>query len=480
MKKKIVAMGLLGAMLVTQVVPQMKAGARQLQEEEILQEELEEEKVSNEEESIETFMYDVDAELIKAEEDYIDRFIVKYTADTQQKNTSQLTVAAEKAFSEAKISKEKIEAEYVEKRMEAPDGEAELVRSKGLVDVTVEKNISDIHVTDMCKQETQYQVIELSESIDPEIFLEEMEGLLTEGIEYIQPDYIMELASEEIISDVEDESDSSPENKGEVEEGTEVQDERIPVQEPGLQEAWEISTGAGITVAVIDTGVDTAHPMLADHIVDGYDFYNDKTDVYDKSLGMEQAHGTHVSGIIAQTAPDTKIMPLKVFENGRAYTSDIIKAIEYAEEKGADSVNMSFGCSLFNIALKETMEQSGMFFVCAAGNGRKDIDVDAVYPASFGLANSISVASLNNDGGMSFFSNYGAIHTDIAACGREIYSSWPDGAYGTMTGTSMSEIRLQYFLTKNKKYYLQVNHAYGVDSDSYCFYIETPLTVTVE
>jgi len=83
--------------------------------------------------------------------------------------------------------------------------------------------------------------------------------------------------------------------------------------------------------------------MLAGQIVDGYDFYNNSSNVYNPDLGMDQLHGTHVAGIIAESAPDAMIMPLKVFENGKAYTSDIIRAIEFAEANGTAIVNMSFG-----------------------------------------------------------------------------------------------------------------------------------------
>lgn len=132
-------------------------------------------------------------------------------------------------------------------------------------------------------------------------------------------------------------------------------------------------------------------------------------------------------------------MPLKVFENGKAYTSDIIKAIEYAKDNGATIVNCSFGSSDNNQALKDTMEQSNLFFVCAAGNHRTNIDETPVYPAAFSLENSISVAALNQDLGMSYFSNYGIQNVDISAWGRDVYSCFPNGEYGTMNGQACQQ-----------------------------------------
>ena len=106
-------------------------------------------------------------------------------------------------------------------------------------------------------------------------------------------------------------------------------------------------------------------------------------------------------------------MPLKVFENGTAYTSDIIEAINYAEENGASIVNCSWGCTEENLALKETMENSDMTFVCAVGNNRLNLIETPIYPACYDLDNIISVTSVNNDGGLSYFSNYGDV--DISA-----------------------------------------------------------------
>lgn len=438
MKKEFWAISLLGAILVTQIIPQkMYVNAERNMETGVLLEDLvEEENSDSGVESIETFMYDVNAELAELEENYIDRFIIKYKADAVKRNMPQITAATEKAYSKAKVVKEGMEAEYMQKIMDVSGSFVELAQTMSLLNEKSDKEISDISITSVCGQETPYQVIALPESIDPDLFLAEMERALPKEIQYIQPDYIMELSGEENILNTEIEDGILPDHQGELDE--ETQNIIIPNKKSDLQKAWEISTGEGITVALIDTGVDITHPMLEEHIVDGYDFYNGKENVYDEKLGMEQTHGTHIAGIIAQTAPNAKIIPLKVFENGKAYTSDIIKAIEYAEEKGTSIVNMSFGCASYNTVLKEIMEQSKIFFVCAAGNSRINIDLKPIYPASFGLNNQISVAALNSDLGMSFFSNYGTGCVDISAWGRDVCSAYPGGEHGTMDGTSMA------------------------------------------
>ena len=197
-----------------------------------------------------------------------------------------------------------------------------------------------------------------------------------------------------------------------------------------------------VKVALIDTGVDISHELLDGYIdtENAYDFVDDDTDVFDDEWPMLSCHGTHIAGIIAKTARETgadvSILPLKVFDNGTAYTSDIIAAIEYAESCGASVVNCSFGSISENPALKEAIKNSEMLFLCAVGNNRRDLRKTASYPACFELPNVVSVGSVNQDGGFSYFSSYGDV--DIAAVGRDVISALPENMEGKMTGTSMS------------------------------------------
>lgn len=461
-----------------------------------------------------------------AEEEYIkfigetskssDKYIVKYK-NRDSKNESKIKRASKNAFNKGKTKKEKQKNERL-KRLENVD-ESELEKFE-ITDDNSTANIQspinfelkqneliipydpEIDVNSLnCMPEID--VISVPESINSEDFVQEIMNESGDIIEYIQPDYIMELSSndteniidieidatdindDEKITDNQEKASITNENNSEVNvnENNENKKENTtdittqnhnnkPDSEPtpatsestlepiietteteqqeinssirsmslsdDLQNAWAISRGDGITIAVIDTGIDIAHPDLIDHMINGWDFYNDKSEVYNPDLGMDQAHGTHVAGIIANAAPEAKIMPLKVFENGEASTSDIIKAIEYAKNNGAQIVNCSFGSTDNNQALKEAMKKSGLFFVCAAGNSRTNIDETPVYPAAFGLDNTISVAALNQDLGMSYFSNYGTENVDIATMGRNVESCFPNGQYGIMNGTSMS------------------------------------------
>lgn len=378
-------------------------------------------------------------ELEEIRENITDRFIVKFRDNTN----ASLETVTESAYASAKDAKNQavstvLEAKGISLENVYREESKSNIDDRRLKDVlsdidtgepalfALDQNASSIQSTEFTALQEDKRVISLPEKVDPNVFVEKVQESLGEEIEYIQPDYKLELAANE------DES-LAPE--------TMIPDPALPEQEIGeqLEGAAENTkaNGTGTIVAVIDTGIDTTHPDLAAHVVDGYDFCNERPNVYDPALGMEQAHGTHVAGIIAQTAPEAKILPLKCFENGRAYTSDLIEAIDFAKENGASIVNCSWGGKDNNQALREAMEGSGLFFVCAAGNNRIDMDETPIYPASFGLDNSISVTSLNQDYGFSYYSNYG-MSIDIAAIGRDVESFFPGGARGKMNGSSMS------------------------------------------
>lgn len=223
-------------------------------------------------------------------------------------------------------------------------------------------------------------------------------------------------------------------------------------------EAWDIERGeSSVTVAVIDTGVQTNHPDLAGQFVTGYDFYSDDTSVYD---GLDDDHGTHVAGTIAAidnsigvigVAPNIKIMPLKFLGPDGGYISDAIDAINYAKQNGADIINASWGGGGYSEALKNAIESFGGVFVVAAGNNKTDTDKNPYYPASYTSPNIISVAAVDKYGALASFSNYGVNSVDIAAPGVDIASTYPD-SYAYMSGTSMAAPHVSGIIALIKSY----------------------------
>lgn len=309
-------------------------------------------------------------------------------------------------------------------------------------------------------------LIELNEKMEKSVFEETIRASEDMSqIEYIQPDYKLRLSdivmgtvdvdlgeeasekkaqqNEQETAQIEEpETSQSEENIQEPVINEPEESSREPVNpfdlEGNLNAAFQISTGQGSIIALIDTAVDISHSQLDGHLVEGWDFVNDQMLNFNPDKAAIEYHGTHVAGIIAKSAPGAKIMPLKVFEKGTAYTSDIIDAIQFAEANGASIVNCSWGSGNENLALKEAMENSNMFFVAAAGNSRTNLDETGVYPAAYGLNNLISVGSINDDGGISFFSNYGTMNVNIAAWGREVESLLPNNKTGRLTGTSVA------------------------------------------
>ncbi|MEV0900302.1 S8 family peptidase [Actinoplanes sp. NPDC049802] len=212
----------------------------------------------------------------------------------------------------------------------------------------------------------------------------------------------------------------------------------------GVEEAWQSSTGEGVTVAVIDSGVDAGHPDLADNMVAGYDAIED-TDGGDFD---DNGHGTHVAGTIAAVtgngvgiagiAPHARIMPIKVLDaEGSGYMSDTAEGIVWATDKGAQVINLSLGSADQVDAVSEAIayaREQGVTVIAAAGNERANGS-----PVNFPAADEgvIAVAATDDQDEVAEFSNEGD-YLDVAAPGAGIMSTVPDGGYEEYSGTSMA------------------------------------------
>lgn len=222
----------------------------------------------------------------------------------------------------------------------------------------------------------------------------------------------------------------------------------------GSMYAWELGyTGAGIDVAVIDSGVATSHEDIA-----AVYNYNALTGTAGAADDNTSGHGTHVAGIIAATgdndkggsgiAPDAKIYNLKVFDgndttgaSGSAAT--VTRAINKATELGVDIINMSLGGVGYteeeHQSVKDAVNAGIAVFVAAGNDGARG----EAYPAAF--EESICIAAVDKNLGKASFTNFGS-WVDLCAPGVGIYSTYPISlesnigvsGYYNMNGTSQA------------------------------------------
>jgi subtilisin family serine protease len=206
--------------------------------------------------------------------------------------------------------------------------------------------------------------------------------------------------------------------------------------------AWDVTQGSSSTViAIVDTGIQQSHPDLSSKIVAGYDYVDNDSNPEDGN-----GHGTHVAGTSAAITnnstggaggcPNCKLMPVRVLDNNGSGTLDAVaNGITYAADHGAKVINMSLGASSGATTLQSAVDYAwnkGVFLACAAGNNG---NTAANYPGYY--SNCFAVASTDSNDAKSSFSTYGT-WVEVAAPGGNIYSTWLNSGYNTISGTSMA------------------------------------------
>lgn len=199
------------------------------------------------------------------------------------------------------------------------------------------------------------------------------------------------------------------------------------------------NVGAGVKVAVLDTGIDLDHPDLAANIAGGINTINPL-----KSADDDNGHGTHVAGIIAGAdnaigilgvAPQASLYAVKVLNAaGSGYVSDVIEGLQWSIANGMQVVNMSLGTNSDILSLHEACDKAdaaGIVLVAAAGNDGAAVD----YPAAY--TSVIAVAATDSTDTRPSWSSYGS-EVELAAPGVYIYSTYKGGTYATLSGTSMA------------------------------------------
>ena len=257
--------------------------------------------------------------------------------------------------------------------------------------------------------------------------------------------------------------------------------------------------GAGVTVAVIDTAVDTTHPVLAGKLVQGADCVgsadcsggvgsiwadpvvnatldqstviildqstviildqstviildqstviildgNSATALQGKQLPADFGHGTMVASLISAAAPNAQIMPIRAFNaDGSAQLSDVVAAIYYAVNNGAKVINMSFDLDAADDTLEDAIEfATAQGVICVASTANVSSNAP-VFPAAFSTADRsvIGVGSVDSQYGMfrSVFSGYGSPSVDVYAPGENLIAAFPGNHFAVVSGTSFA------------------------------------------
>src|SRR5436190_15078018 len=234
----------------------------------------------------------------------------------------------------------------------------------------------------------------------------------------------------------------------------------------GAPEAWTQSTGKGVLVAVLDTGVQLDHPDLAGAIWtnpgevagngrddDSNGFVDDVhgANMFDSSPNVDDdnGHGTHVAGTIAArqndigvsgVAPEATILPVKVLDAGMAGTTDTLaRGIRYAVDKGAKILNISVNTDVATTPIQGAVKyagEHGALVVASAGNNGRNIDLLPSYVASLSDPAVLTVGALDSAGKLWAQSNTGLLSVDLAAPGVQVVSTTRGSSYQSRTGTS--------------------------------------------
>jgi subtilisin len=223
--------------------------------------------------------------------------------------------------------------------------------------------------------------------------------------------------------------------------------EQIPwsLKDFGVPEAWKKSRGKGILIGIVDTGIDSTHIEKGDldeAIEDARDFSGSKFGPKDV-----MGHGTHVAGIvgaregnakgIAGVAPDCKLIIAKgLSDEGGGSAAAVASAIAWCVDRGCHIINCSLGAGAPDAGMKSAIDHAshhGTHVIAAAGNTGRLNDVN--YPARFD--NVIAVAALDRFARLASFSSRGP-QIDVAWPGQQIISTYLNGSYASLSGTSMA------------------------------------------
>jgi len=225
-------------------------------------------------------------------------------------------------------------------------------------------------------------------------------------------------------------------------------------------QAWGVTTGSnGVTIAIVDSGIDPDHPEFADRLAAGYDYVDGDTTPEDRTpTNQACGHGTHVAGIAAATGNNAQgiagvdwqanIMPVRVLGATCTGTlANLANGIRWAADHGADVINLSLGLETYSTLLDQATQYAydlGVPVIASSGNTGRTVLYPAAYPQV------LAVGATDSNNGLYEYSCRGAA-LDLVAPGVGIVSTTPldlpfyyntmlgaTAQYGTLSGTSMA------------------------------------------
>lgn len=206
-----------------------------------------------------------------------------------------------------------------------------------------------------------------------------------------------------------------------------------------IDETWRSATGKGVTVAIVDSGIDTEHPDLLGKIVESVEARPDgKRVVFEPSdAGDSAGHGTACAGIVASIAPESRIYSIKVLgAGGLGDGQAFLAGLEYAINKKYQVINLSLGTTKpqFFAPLHDLLDrayQAGCVVVAAANNLPQP-SFPSVFSSSL-----ISVVKSSETDPMNFGFHFGEV-IELTAPGVNVRTAWPKGGYRNLTGNSFA------------------------------------------
>lgn len=234
---------------------------------------------------------------------------------------------------------------------------------------------------------------------------------------------------------------------------------------------WAKTKGKGIMVALLDTGIQT-HPDLVKNIdLSKSKSFIDGEGIFDDTV----FHGLHVGGIIASennefgvvgVAPETTLVSIKVLnKNGQSQNRSVERGLEYCLSLNPDIINMSLGNKL---PMPETYElikkliAKNIIIICSSGNNGETDDASVLYPAKYEECIAVGSSSQSMQMDRSLFSSYG-MELDLLAPGEQILSTYGNGTYGVLSGSSMAAPFVTGIVALLLSYYKGLNKTISVE-----------------